>query len=407
MAALLVAVTSCALASVAVPPAATAAVGPSNTLSVGQVLRPWQSDPDASAIVSTNAEYQFGIYYNARTGTSGGGGLEIDQVSPVVMAGIWTQAGRATPQAYAVLRSNGNFVLYSQPGVVMWSTHTAGTGSDNRLVMKNDGDLVMYTAGGREVWSSGTHAEVLSSGDSLRPGQRLTNVYSHTDPPTTLSMQRDGDLVLRFHGAVVWASNTTVPGSHLQMRADGDLVIRHGGRTLWRSATGRLATPADGRPFLDVLPSGRFTVNVTPPDDTGGPAERIVFDSSHRPGESGRVAQGALRVMTIGSKLRAGQSLVGGTGSRLTMQANGNLVQRGPRGALRWQTHTSGHPGAVLTLRANGNLVLHRGTRVLWSSGTATGDYRHRAINVVMGSTGNAVAHGPTGLRVWSTRPVR
>ncbi len=400
-AAILVAVASCAAASVAVPDSTAAVAGPSNTLSVGQTLRPSPSDPGGSAIVSTNSEYQLGIYYNARTETSGGVGLEIDQFGPVVGSGLWTQGGRATPHAYAILRRNGNFVLLSRPGVAIWSTHTAGTGSNNRLVMQDDGNLVMYTAHGRAVWSSGTHAEVLSSGDRLLPGQRLTNVYSHSDPPTTLTMQRDGDLVLRFHGAVVWASNTSVHGSHLLMQPDGDLVIEHGGHPLWRSHTGRLATPADGRPFLDVKPSGRFTVNFTPPDATGGPASRIVFDSARRPGEAGRLADDALVYMTTGSVLHPGRSLVSGNGYRLTMHADGNLVQRGPHGAVRWQTHTAGHPGAVLQLRLNGNLVLHQGRRVLWATGTSTGDYRHRAINFVMQSNGNEVAHGPTGRRVW------
>ena len=283
---------------------ASAAVGMSNALSVGQVLRPYQSDPNGFGIVSTNSEYRFGIYYNATTHTSGGGGLSSTRSGPTSWPLSGPSPGCATAQAYAVLRPNGNFVLYSEPGVAMWSTHTAGTGNNNRLVMRNDGNLVMYTGAGRAVWSSGTHAEVLSSGDRLRPGQHLTNVYSHSDPPTTLSMQRDGELVLRFHGAVLWASNTSVRGSYLLMQPDGDLVIQHAGRTLWRSGTGRLATPADGRPFLDVMPSGRFTVDFTPPDDTGGPAVRRVFDSARRPGESGRVASGALHFMTVRSVLQ-------------------------------------------------------------------------------------------------------
>jgi hypothetical protein len=83
------------------------------------------------------------------------------------------------------------------------------------------------------------------------------------------------------------------------------------------------------------------------------------------------------------------------------MHSDGNLVQRGPHGAVRWQTHTAGHPGALLELGVNGNLVLHRGKRVLWTTGTDTGDYRHRAINFVMQANGNEVAHGPTGLRLW------
>jgi hypothetical protein len=88
----------------------TAAAVPVHAV-LGQTLRPPLSDPTGSAIVSTNSEYQLGIYYNARTQTSGGVGLEIGQFSPVVGAGLWTQGGRATPQAYAVMRRSGNFVL--------------------------------------------------------------------------------------------------------------------------------------------------------------------------------------------------------------------------------------------------------------------------------------------------------
>ena len=128
IAAVLVTVVTCAASSLAVPGPAAAAVGPSNTLSVGQTLRPPLSDPSGSAIVSANSEYQLGIYYNARTQTSRGVGLEISQFSPVVGAGLWTQGGRGTPQAYAVMQHNGNFVLYAKPGVAIWSTHTAGTG---------------------------------------------------------------------------------------------------------------------------------------------------------------------------------------------------------------------------------------------------------------------------------------
>ena len=101
--------------------------------------------------------------------------------------------------------------------------------------------------------------------------------------------------------------------------------------------------------------------------------------------------------MTTGSVLHSGQSLISGNGFRLTMHANGNLVQRGPHGAVRWQTRTAGYPSALLQLRRNGNLVLHQGERVLWTTGTNTGDYRQRAINFVMQSTTGGPPKSVTG----------
>ena len=390
-----------------IQPPAVATPPPPSTLTVGQRLTPPPAnsqDLTGSALVSPSSEFQFSIYFDQHAATSGYLGLEIDQITPVVVGGLWNYGGTGTSAGYATLQADGNFVLYAKQGTPIWSTRTAGTGSNNRLVMQDDGNLVLYTETNRVVWSSGTHDEVLISGEKLMPGQYLRNAYSHTDPPTTVTMQPDGDLVARYHGVVTWASNTTVPGSYLLMQPNGDLVIIGGGRTLWRSGTGTLTKPEDGRPFVDVGEWGQFEVDFTPSDLTGG-GIRDVWDSWSRPGEAGRTTQGDLRHMTAGSVLRPGRGLASANGNRLAVQRNGNLVLRGPDGEVRWQARTAGHPGAVLTLRRSGRLVLHQGDHVLWVARiTATPGDDLRIVEVMMRSNGVAVAHSSTGAVRWTSR---
>lgn len=374
---------------------------PSNTLHTGQVLRPSIDDPSVSEIRSTNGRFRLAVYFQPRAegATTGGGGLEIGQLEDIGVAGLWNRSAKVTPGVRALLQPNGNFVLYSAPGVALWSSRTAGTGTANRLVMRDDGNLVMYTAGGREVWSTGTHAELLPSGSTLAAGQYLSNAHAVGEPRTILTMQADGDLVLRYAGVVRWASNTTVPGAYLEMQSAGNLVIRSDSKVLWQSATGPIDNPEEGVPWLDVRSLGRFTVDFAPGEQGG--AIESVFDSSLRPGETGRLVGGDLRFLTTRSMLRPGQTLASANGYRLTMQADGNLVQRGPRGTVRWQTRTGRHPGAVLRLRTDGLLAVVHDGRVLWSV------RRHDVVSVALQSNGNLVAKDATGRVVWTSGTAR
>lgn len=84
---------------------------------------------------------------------------------------------------YALMQSDGNFVLY-QPGyLTYWSSGTAGN-SGAYLGVQSDGNIVIY-AGGRARWTTDTSN-----------AQRLI-------------IQTDGNLVARnSSGSAVWASNT-------------------------------------------------------------------------------------------------------------------------------------------------------------------------------------------------------
>ena len=88
----------------------------------------------------------------------------------------------------ASMQRDGNFVVYRQGGIALWSTKTSGKGTGPyRLVMQGDGNLVLYDKAGKVSWSSGTFG---------KGGVQVT-------------MQNDGNLVIyNADGGSVWSSKT-------------------------------------------------------------------------------------------------------------------------------------------------------------------------------------------------------
>lgn len=87
---------------------------------------------------------------------------------------------------YAVLQSDGNFVVYALdgPASARWSSGTSGAG--NRVVMQSDGNAVVYSASGRALWSSGTGGN---------PGAAMVSGV-------------EGDLVVRSGAVTLWSSGS-------------------------------------------------------------------------------------------------------------------------------------------------------------------------------------------------------
>jgi surface antigen len=198
---------------------------------------------------------------------------------------------------------------------------------------------------GRSSAFTVTPAQTLEPGETLPSADALSSKDGHF----TLAMQANGNLVYGVTGAghALWASRTAGnPGAYLTMLSHGNLVVysASGAMTLWSSKTSghgpaRLVAQTNGN--LIIYEGSRATWAAGS------------FDGTLRPGES----------------LQPGWSLNSGSGYKLTMQKDGNLVETGPGGAT-WSTRTSGHAGAILTMRSSGNLVVHLAS-TLWASKTS------------------------------------
>ncbi len=65
--------------------------------------------------------------------------------------GTWGPGAYGHPGAFAMLQSDGNFLVFDANGVVLWSSGTYGTNAD-RLNMEDDGRIIIY----KSAWNSGT-----------------------------------------------------------------------------------------------------------------------------------------------------------------------------------------------------------------------------------------------------------
>lgn len=99
---------------------------------------------------------------------------------------------RSSNGYWAVVQSDGNFVLYNAANRPLWASNTVGTGAHNWLAMQSDGNLVLYNQANRPVWANN------------RNGYGTAN---------WLAVQTDGNLV-EYTSAnhPVWATNTVQGG---------------------------------------------------------------------------------------------------------------------------------------------------------------------------------------------------
>lgn len=107
-------------------------------------------------------------------------------------------------------------------GLASGASLTAGNylrSNNNRykFVMQSDGNLVLYTSSGRVLWASNT---------DRKGGRRVV-------------MQTDGNLVIRTpQNKAVWASNTAGKrGARLSVQGDGNVVLYVGSRPVWATNT--------------------------------------------------------------------------------------------------------------------------------------------------------------------------
>ena len=232
------------LLSVAGSPPAKAASEGTDTLYAGQQLVALTAHDH---LLSRSGEFHFSLSPDS---------IAVWQFAPLdgpkgpssTATGTWFRddpTGRhqsSTDHSVLRLRRNGNLVLMTSRGYLLWSSHTGGTGTHNRVVMRDNGNVVMYTGAGKRVWSTRTTPVYLAAGQRLLSGKQMVSRWGEQQASVKavlrLTMQTDGQLVLRCNRNVLWHSRTHRRGSYLIMQKDGNLVIRgpHG-QPQWSSHT--------------------------------------------------------------------------------------------------------------------------------------------------------------------------
>lgn len=150
---------------------------------------------------------------------------------------------------YLEMDAAGNVGVYTVARRVLWSTRTSG--STNLLLVQNDGNLSVRRPTGAVVWNLGTRAAEIGAGSALRAGQFLTGKGGET-----LTMQADGNLVLRRGAAAIWYTRTYGHGgAFTSLNPDGNVVVYAADRrALWSSG------PAGAGAGLSLGPDGNVAL---------------------------------------------------------------------------------------------------------------------------------------------------
>ncbi|MGW2402675.1 hypothetical protein ACWCYY_39645 [Kitasatospora sp. NPDC001664] len=154
----------------------------------------------------------------------------------------WGNAG-----ATVTMQSDGNLLVKAADGRPLWASGT-WTRRNARAVLQDDLNLVVYGTDDLVYWESGTSNQAgvrlgtaLTSGWVLRAGESVTHAVMGPPNPVVLTMQDDGNLVLRVGGgtAPVWSARTWGnPGGRAVLQPDGNLVIQAAdGHAVWSTAT--------------------------------------------------------------------------------------------------------------------------------------------------------------------------
>ena len=118
---------------------------------------------------------------------------------------------------FLVMQTDGNLVLYTAGYTQsIWNSETSGKGG-KYISLQGDGNLVMYSDNG-PVWASGTDGK---------------------SQVATLNLQADGNLVIRNTiNQVSWASGTDGKGGkYISLQTDGNFVMRGDNGPVWASGT--------------------------------------------------------------------------------------------------------------------------------------------------------------------------
>jgi hypothetical protein len=188
--------------------------------------------------------YRSGVIFNRLLATT----VTAAALALSSLASLGTTANASSPPVYQSVLGSGQHLTASRDLIDPHSTIESPSGvfaltvSGTSVEINEDEPLSDGTLTGAENW-----------------WQFATTGYKLHDR-STLTMQRDGDLVLRQStGRTIWSSHTAGKGKddYLQLKDDGDLVIRaSNGRRIWHSATTSTVLTA-----AREIPSGSRLVN--------------------------------------------------------------------------------------------------------------------------------------------------
>lgn len=193
------------------------------TRTPGPTLTPGQSIRAGEAVVSADGRYR----------------LDFTAAGDLVLTGpgrtLW-RTGTAVADGTLTQQTDGNLVLRKADGSAVWSSGTSGrTGAVTTVAAAK----VRVAVPGASVaaWSSPSPPASLPSGTLLLPGEAIASpsgTYS-------LTLQTDGNLVLRGPGGAAWTTSTAGRApANLQVQSDGNLVLRRtNGAASWTSSTPR------------------------------------------------------------------------------------------------------------------------------------------------------------------------
>lgn len=355
-----------AAATVASLTAAGPAVAASpNSLAAGATLA------TNASLVSTNGTYRFTM--------QGDGNLVL--YGP--KGALWSTKTTGS-KARLTLQTDGNAVVRNGAGAATWNSRTAGT-AVKRLLVQDDGDVSLLDASGAVRWNTNTAVVVkpVSVGASVKAGTALTPSAYLTSASGVVSARftDSGSFVITTKDRVLWtAPGGAQPGKRFLFQTDGNIVLYGLTQALWTSST-RNATPSS----LTMQDDGNLVARST----TGAAvwASRTSLPKAPTTGAD-RLARG--------QTLSAGQSIKGG-GYTLLQQADGNLVVRGPQGAI-WTSNTPGWGSVTSTFQTDGNFVVRAPAgQALWATRTT-------GATIVMQTDGNLVVRSAAGAALWASK---
>jgi hypothetical protein len=258
---------------------------------------------------------------------------------------------------YALLQTDGNFVVYGPTGA-LWSDHIKDFFGPNHLLFQSDGNLVAYLWNNYPLWATST--------------QGTGAAY--------LIMQDDGNLVMyTSNNTPVWATNTSQPVP---------------------------VPPPDPVPpsLLSQAESSTFTLGrdggISVPIPTLNEDFWIFGDTPEATLSYGTNPVGP-SVLGRGQFLNEGQAISSPNGLYMALlQADGNFVLYGPNGPM-WADHIKDYFGPNhLVFQADGNLVAYLWNNYpLWATGTSGSG----ATYMVLQNDGNLVMYDASNHPVWAT----